>query len=100
MEPISHTEKVIAGTAQPISHLEWIIATYGGGSGSGVRKAGGTPNGATGAHQNRNTAINATTAGVGGGGGGGIRTRLTSGGYITGYASSGGPGLVAIRFHF
>ena len=35
MEPISHTEKVIAGTAQPISHLEWIIATYGGGSGSG-----------------------------------------------------------------
>ena len=35
MEPISHTEKVIAGTAQPISHLEWIIATYGGGSSSG-----------------------------------------------------------------
>lgn len=35
IEPISHTEKVIAGTAQPISHLEWIIATYGGGSGSG-----------------------------------------------------------------
>ena len=35
IEPVSHTEKVIAGTAQPISHLEWIIATYGGGSGSG-----------------------------------------------------------------
>ena len=35
IEPISHTEKVIAGTAQPISHLEWIIALYGGGSGSG-----------------------------------------------------------------
>ena len=35
IEPISHTEKVIAGTASPISHLEWIIATYGGGSGSG-----------------------------------------------------------------
>ena len=35
IEPISHTEKVIAGTAQPISHLEMIIATYGGGSGSG-----------------------------------------------------------------
>ena len=34
IEPVSHTEKVIAGTAQPISHLEWIIATYGGGSGS------------------------------------------------------------------
>ena len=35
LEPISHLEKTIAGTAQPISHLEWIIATYGGGSGSG-----------------------------------------------------------------
>ena len=34
IEPISHLEKTIAGTAQPISHLEWIIATYGGGSGS------------------------------------------------------------------
>ena len=35
ISPISHTEKVIAGLEQPISHLEWIIATYGGGSGSG-----------------------------------------------------------------
>lgn len=35
IEPISHLEKTIAGTAEPISHLEWIIATYGGGSGSG-----------------------------------------------------------------
>lgn len=35
IEPISHLEKTIAGQAQPISHLEWIIATYGGGSGSG-----------------------------------------------------------------
>lgn len=35
IEPISHIEKVITGTAEPISHLEWIIATYGGGSGSG-----------------------------------------------------------------
>lgn len=72
----------------------------GGGSGSGARKAGGTPNGAAGAYQNINTAINATTAGVGGGGGGGITSMLMSGSYITGYASSGGPGLVAIRFHF
>ena len=72
----------------------------GGGSGSGARKAGGTPNGAAGAYQNRNTAINATTAGVGGGGGGGMTSRLTSGSYITGHASAGGPGLVAIRFHF
>ena len=44
IEPISHTEKVIAGTAQPISHLEWIIATYGGGSGSGGSSSGGTTN--------------------------------------------------------
>ena len=35
IEPISHIEKVIAGQESPISHLEWIIATYGGGSGSG-----------------------------------------------------------------
>ena len=34
IEPISHIEKVITGNAEPISHLEWIIATYGGGSGS------------------------------------------------------------------
>ena len=72
----------------------------GGGSGSGARKAGGTPNGAAGAYQKGNTAINATTAGVGGGGGGGMTSMLTSGSYITGYASAGGPGLVAIRFHF
>ena len=72
----------------------------GGGSGSGARKAGGTPNGAAGAYQKNIMPINAGTAGVGGGGGGGMRTRLTSGSYITGFASSGGPGLVAIRFHF
>ena len=78
---------------------------YSGGGGAGTTdfnsvKAGGAPNGANGAYQNINTAINATTAGVGGGGGGGMTSRLTSGSYITGYASAGGPGLVAIRFHF
>ena len=72
----------------------------GGGSGSGARKAGGTPNGAAGAYQKNIMPINATTAGVGGGGGGGMTSRLSSGSYITGFASSGGPGLVAIRFHF
>ena len=72
----------------------------GGGSGSGTRKAGGTPNGAAGAYQNGTRPINATTAGVGGGGGGGMTSMLMSGSYITGFASSGGPGLVAIRFHF
>ena len=78
---------------------------YSGGGGAGTTdfnsvKTGGAPNGANGAYQNINTAINATTAGVGGGGGGGMTSRLTSGSYITGYASAGGPGLVAIRFHF
>ena len=78
---------------------------YSGGGGAGTTdfnsvKAGGAPNGANGAYQNINTAINATTAGVGGGGGGGMTSRLTSGSYITGHASAGGPGLVAIRFHF
>ena len=72
----------------------------GGGSGSGARKAGGTPNGAAGAYQKGTTAINATTAGVGGGGGGGMTSMLPSGSYVTGYASAGGPGLVAIRLHY
>lgn len=78
---------------------------YSGGGGAGTTdfnsvKAGGAPNGANGAYRNLNTAINATTAGVGGGGGGGMISRLTSGDDIIGYASAGGHGLVAIRFHF
>ena len=36
IEPISHTEKVIAGQEGPISQLEKIIALYGGSSGSGT----------------------------------------------------------------
>ena len=36
IEPISHTEKVIAGQEEPISHLEKIIALYGGSGGSGT----------------------------------------------------------------
>ena len=34
--PISHTEKVIAGQEPAISHLEKIIALYGGSGGSGT----------------------------------------------------------------
>ena len=34
--PISHTEKVIAGMEPAISHLEKIIALYGGSGGSGT----------------------------------------------------------------
>ena len=92
----------VGGSNTTVSEFNDNMTFYsgGGGSGSGARKAGGAPNGAAGAYQKTNTAINATTAGVGGGGGGGITSRLTSGSYIAGYASSGGPGLVAIRFHF
>ena len=34
-EPITHTEKVIAGEVEPITHLEQVIAEYGGGGGGG-----------------------------------------------------------------
>ena len=80
-----------------------IFYSGGGGGGSSVysRNAGGTPNGAAGAHATRLTAMNADTAGVGGGGGGGATVQTDNPGqYSEGYASSGGPGLVAIRFHF
>ena len=84
----------VGGSNTTVSEFNDNATFYsgGGGSGSGVRKAGGTPNGAAGAYQNGNTIISATTAGVGGGGGGGLAN--------VGYASAGGPGLVAIRFHF
>ena len=76
---------------------------YSGGGGAGSTdlnsvKAGGAPNGANGAYWNYK-AINASSAGIGGGGGGGI-INYNNGSYYTGYASAGGPGLVAIRFHF
>ena len=76
---------------------------YSGGGGAGSIdfnsvKAGGAPNGASGAYW-YDRAINASSAGIGGGGGGGIR-KYNNGSDYTGYASAGGPGLVAIRFHF
>ena len=76
---------------------------YSGGGGAGsagfnVVKAGGAPNGASGAYR-YNRVINASSAGIGGGGGGGIIDSIGGSSYI-GYASAGGPGLVAIRFHF
>ena len=76
---------------------------YSGGGGAGTTdfnsvKAGGAPNGANGAYW-YNEAKNASSAGIGGGGGGGIR-KYNNGSDYTGYASAGGPGLVAIRFHF
>lgn len=92
----------IGGSNTTVSEFNDNTTFYSGGGGSGSvnKKAGGTPNGAAGAYRNLNTAINADTAGVGGGGGGGMISRLTSGDDIIGYASSGGSGLVAIRFHF
>ena len=36
--PISHLEKVITGMESPISHLEWIIALYGGLGSGGTNK--------------------------------------------------------------
>ena len=76
---------------------------YSGGGGAGTTdfnsvKAGGAPNGASGAYW-YNRAINASSAGIGGGGGGGM-IKYNNGSYYTGYASAGGPGLVVIRFHF
>ena len=76
---------------------------YSGGGGVGTTdfnsvKAGGAPNGANGAYWNYK-AINASSAGIGGGGGGGM-IHYSNGSDYVGYASAGGPGLVAIRFHF
>lgn len=76
---------------------------YSGGGGAGstgfnLVKAGGAPNGASGAYR-YNGAINASSAGIGGGGGGGMIDHINGTDYV-GYASAGGPGLVAIRFHF
>lgn len=33
--PVTHTEKVIAGQVSPVTHLEKVIAEYGGGGGGG-----------------------------------------------------------------
>ena len=76
---------------------------YSGGGGAGTTdfnsvKAGGAPNGANGAYWNYK-AINASSTGIGGGGGGGM-IHYSNGSDYVGYASAGGPGLVAIRFHF
>ena len=74
----------------------------GGGSASqhGSAKTGGSPNGANGA---RFTLAATNAKGPGGGGGGAFGYRPDAGSSSTGYSakgSSGGPGLVAIRFHF
>ena len=88
------------GENSTISEFDDGITFYSGGGGSGGRK-GGTPNGAdgayiTGSYPDESYAHSATTPGIGGGGGG-----ATYGYQIEAdLPSAGGPGLVAIRFHF
>ena len=85
-----------------ISEFNDGITFYSGGGGAGGLGStgygnGGTPNGARGAYTYNSTGYNALTAGIGGGGGGGAYNRNTQ---ALGNPSAGGPGLVAIRFHF
>ena len=88
------------GENSTISEFDDGVTFYSGGGGAGNRK-GGTPNGAdgayiTGGYPDTSRPHSASTPGIGGGGGGAtfdfqIQADLPS---------SGGPGLVAIRFHF
>ena len=76
------------------------VTFYSGGGGSGNNK-GGTPNGAdgayiTGSYPDKFYPHSATTPGIGGGGGGATYNPQIQ----ADLPSSGGPGLVAIRFHF
>ena len=85
-----------------ISEFNDGITFYSGGGGAGGLGGtgygnGGAPNGARGAYTYNSTGYNALTAGIGGGGGGGAYNRNTQ---ALGNPSAGGPGLVAIRFHF
>ena len=88
------------GENSTISEFDDGVTFYSGGGGAGNKK-GGTPNGAngayiTGGYPDPSYPHSATTPGIGGGGGG-----ATYDGQIAAdLPSSGGPGLVAIRFHF
>lgn len=88
------------GENSTISEFDDGVTFYSGGGGAGDRK-GGTPNGAngayiTGGYPDPSYPHSATTPGIGGGGGG-----ATYDGQIRAdLPSSGGHGLVAIRFHF
>lgn len=88
------------GSNTTLSEFNDGVTFYSGGGGYGCRK-GGTPNGAdgayiTGGYPGTSTPHSASTPGIGGGGGG-----ATYGYQIDAdLPSAGGPGLVAIRFHF
>lgn len=88
------------GENSTISEFDDGVTFYSGGGGSGDRK-GGTPNGAngayiTGGYPDPSYSHPATTPGIGGGGGGATYDDQIQ----ADLPSSGGPGLVAIRFHF
>ena len=82
------------GENSTISEFDDGVTFYSGGGGAGGRK-GGTPNGANGAYITGES-HSATTPGIGGGGGGATYYQQI----VADLPSSGGPGLVAIRFHF
>ena len=88
------------GENSTISEFDDGVTFYSGGGGAGNRK-GGTPNGAdgayiTGGYPDTSRPHSASTPGIGGGGGGAtFDFQITAN-----LPSSGGPGLVAIRFHF
>ena len=88
------------GENSTISEFDDGVTFYSGGGGAGGRK-GGTPNGAngayiTGGYPNTSYPHSATTPGIGGGGGGATYDQQIA----ANLPSAGGPGLVAIRFHF
>ena len=92
------------GGNSTVSEFNDNTTYYSGGGGggsaaqSGSAKTGGSPNGANGARFTL-AATNAKGPGGGGGGAFGYRPRPSDTGYSA-KGSSGGPGLVAIRFHF
>lgn len=88
------------GENSTISEFDDGVTFYSGGGGAGDRK-GGTPNGAdgayiTGGYPHTSYPHSATTPGIGGGGGGATYDQQIK----ADLPSAGGPGLVAIRFHF
>ena len=88
------------GENSTISEFNDGTTFYSGGGGGGGRK-GGTPNGAdgayiTGGYPDASQPHSATTPGIGGGGGGATYDNQIQ----ANLPSSGGSGLVAIRFHF
>ena len=89
------------GSNTTVSEFNDGVTFYSGGGGNGFQN-GGSPNGANGVQYSASYPyypVNATTAGIGGGGGGG-GGMIIDGDMRTANGSAGGPGLVAIKFHF